>query len=219
MQNLQKLATLLKTKSERVNLFSTRDRELLGEKHIPDSLAILEFCELYGSEDQVLQVADIGTGGGLPGLALAIARPGTDFTLIDSRQKKIEAVQEVVDELGLENVHTVSGRFERLAHDTKFRKKFDIVTARAVAPLPTLLEYVAGFLKLKGEFYAWKGVGYETELESAKKAMHVLGLEFVEGFEYELPGVEKRVVLKFVKNGDLHEKYPRRDGVPKAKPI
>lgn len=208
---MTQLAQILRKKSLLLNLFSTGDREKLEEKHIPDALAILDFARLKG------RVMDLGTGGGLPGLALAIKNPEVDFVLVDAREKKVKAVAEVAEELGLKNVECVAGRFEELAHG-EMREGFDFVLARAVAELRVLLEYAAGFLDVGGKLYAWKSTDYKVELAAAEKAAELLEMEFVKAHMYELEGFG-RVILEFVKIGILDEKYPRRDGVPKAKPL
>lgn len=207
------LIAVLQKKSAELNLFSAGDRLKLADKHIPDALAVLDFWE------PGKHVADIGTGGGLPGLALASARPDLDFTLVDSTAKKIEAVMDVAEELDLRNVQGLVGRFEELAHEKQWREQFDTVTARAVAELPVLLEYVAGFLKVGGKFYAWKQADYEAELASSAKAQQVLALKFVRAYEYSLPSGEARAILEFKKTASLPKSYPRENGLPKAKPL
>ncbi len=209
------LITVLQKKSAELNLFSAGDRLKLGEKHIPDALAVLDFWTVKSGD----RVADIGTGGGLPGLALANALPEVEFTLVDSTAKKIEAIRDMADDLGLKNVHGLVGRFEELAHENKWREQFDAVTARAVAELPVLLEYVAGFLKVGGKFFAWKQADYEEELESSAKAQQILGLRFVRAHKYSLPSGEDRAILEFEKVTPLSKDYPRKNGLPKAKPI
>ena len=209
MTKLQNLAKILRKKSLQLNLFSAGDREKLEEKHIPDSLAVLDFCELSG------KVLDIGTGGGLPGLALAVSCPGTEFVLMDAREKKIRVVKEMIEELGLKNALGAAGRFEDLAHEEEFREEFDFVVARAVAALPVLLEYAAGFLNVGGVLFAWKS----RDWEESGSAEEELGMKFIEAFDYELPGGEERSILKFEKTKELDEKYPRRTGVPKARPL
>ncbi len=212
---MTKLAQVLLQKSETLNLFSTGDRLKLDEKHIPDSLAVLDFWKPADGS----RVLDMGTGGGLPGLALAQACPSVHFLLVDSVAKKIKAVQEMANELGLSNLKPVCGRLEALAHQAKYRENFDAVTARALAELPTLLEYAAGFLKVGGFFYAWKSADFQLELGLSKEAQKVLGLQFVRAYNYTLPGGESRSILEFEKIRPLPAGYPRKEGMPKAKPL
>jgi 16S rRNA (guanine527-N7)-methyltransferase len=206
------LVEVLQKKSAELNLFSAGDRLKLADKHIPDALAVLDFWEPGA------RVADIGTGGGLPGLALAGERPDLEFTLVDSTAKKIEAIMDMAEELDLRNVQGLIGRFEDLAHERKWREQFDTVTARAVAELPVLLEYVAGFLKVGGRFYAWKA-DYMPELKASETAQELLGLEFMRAHEYTLPTGENRAILEFKKTASLSQEYPRENGLPKAKPL
>lgn len=212
---VKSLREVLLQKSGELNLFSAGDRLKLEEKHLPDARAVLDFWK----SEAGMRVADLGTGGGLPGLALAEACPELQFTLMDATAKKVEAVKEVAATLGFKNVTGVSGRFEELAHEAAYRQYFDVVMARAVAELPVLLEYVVGFLKVGGKFYAWKAADYEGELESSLKAQHVLGLEFVRAHPYTLPSGEERIILEFEKKMAVSEDYPRKNGVPKNKPL
>ncbi len=212
---LQNLQILLEQTSKELNLFSAGDRLKIGDKHLPDSMAVLQFW----NPQKDIRVADIGTGGGLPGLALAVTCPEASFTLMDAREKKVRAVKGISEELGLENTRVISGRFEELAREQKYREQFDVVTARAVAALPLLLEYATGFLKVGGSLYAWKGPDYEAELKATKIAQAELGLVYKEQFPYELPGSEARVILRFEKMKKLHPAYPRRTGVPSSNPL
>lgn len=215
MNDFKRIAEVLQKKSEELNLFSAGDRLKIADKHIPDALAVLD-C--WG-EDGVETVADIGTGGGIPGLVLAAVRPTMQFTLMDATAKKLEAIEEMAEELALKNVHTLVGRFEELAHDKNYRERFDAITARAVADLPVLLEYAAGFLKMGGSFFAWKQADYVSELESSETAQSLLGLEFTGAYEYTLPTGEARSILAFKKIKPLINAYPRRNGMPKNKPL
>lgn len=215
MNLLPKLANLLQLKSNELNLFSAADREKLESKHFPDAQVVLDYWHVEDGDS----VLDIGTGGGIPGLVLAVEKPEVRFVLLDSTKKKLDAVKDVADELGLENVEVAWGRCEALAHEGGFREKFDVVTARALAPLPVLLEYAAGFLKEGGVFYAWKSSDYLDELKDSEIAQETLGMTFEDAYEYELPGGEPRSLLKFIKVGRLNAKYPRKVGMPSKSPL
>ncbi len=215
MKELQnKLAQLLEQKSEELNLFSAQDRTMLMEKHFPDAL---EFLNAY--EGGANMVLDVGTGGGIPGLVLAIEYPEIQFTLLDAREKKIRAVMDVSKELGLENTKGVAERFETLAHDPEYRGQFDVVVARAVAELPVLLEYAVGFLKEDGKLFAWKGPDFDEELASSKNAQEILGFELDKAHKYTLPTGEERNILVFRKIQSAPDKYPRRVGIVKKRPL
>lgn len=210
-----KLLEALLHASKELNLFSAGDREKLGEKHIPDALAILPFWS-FASGSKIL---DLGTGGGLPGLPLALEKPNCSFTLCDARQKKCTAIDKMILELELENAQTLSGRFEDLAHERAHRGQYEGVLARAVAPLPVLLEYAVGFLKNGGKLYAWKGKNYKEELTEAKNAMKLLNLKLEAEHPYLLPTGEERALLCFIKEGKLDKLYPRKAGAPSRKPL
>lgn len=212
---IQKLVALLEKKSEQLNLFSAGDRLLLNAKHIPDALSVLNFWDPKKGEN----VIDLGSGGGIPGLVLAVSLPETAFTLVDSRAKKIRALTEISEEMNLKNVAFSSERIEDLAHNEKFREKFSFVTARALAEMPTLLEYASGFLKVGGKLLAWKSADFTDELKSSLRAQKELNLFFKDAFLYELPTGEQRAILFFEKTAKLNLSYPRKAGTPKAKPI
>ncbi|QQR54926.1 16S rRNA (guanine(527)-N(7))-methyltransferase RsmG [Candidatus Peregrinibacteria bacterium] len=213
--NLPLLQSLLEQKSQELNLFSAGDRLKIGEKHLPDSLAVLEFWMVKKGA----QGMDVGTGGGLPGLALAVSCPEVKFTLVDAREKKMKAVQQMIEALKLKNASTLVGRLEELGHEKKYRERFDFVTARALAALPVLLEYSSSFLKVGGHLYAWKGPEYLEELTTSQRAQAELGLLYRDSFIYSLAGSEERVILRFEKVKSLSASYPRRVGVPSAKPL
>lgn len=206
------MATALRKKSQTLNLFSSKDRELLESKHFPDALAYFEL----GLEGRSL--LDIGTGGGVPGLVLGVVDPELVVVLLDSTQKKLDALGDVIEELRLENVETLWGRIEELAHG-EWRAGFEVVTARALAPLPVLLEYAAGFLMEEGHLVAWKSGDYSEELRASENAQEALGLKFERAFDYELKGGEKRSLLVFKKTGELGERFPRAVGVPSKRPL
>ncbi len=207
---------LLEAQNKTLNLISYKTREELEVKHWDDSLALLEILELEPGQ----KVMDLGTGGGFPGIPLALECPGAEFFLVDSVGKKVKAVQEMAKAMKLDNVTILNTRFEELGRDLKYRECFGLVTARAVAALPTLLEYAAPFVCVHGMFVAYKSRDYLEELEASKKAQSALGLEFDGAVDYELAGgMGSRSLLIFRKMRGLTEAYPRKVGVPGKRPI
>lgn len=206
----------LETWNKRLNLISYRTKEELEVKHVQDSLSLLEVFELEKGQ----RVLDLGAGGGFPGIPLAIMAPEAEFVLMDSVGKKMVAVQAMVEAVGLKNVKTTSGRFEELAHARQYRESFGLVVARAVAALPTLLEYAAGFVCVHGIFVAYKSAQYEKELKESLPAQKILALTFEGPIDYELDDeMGARSLLVFRKTQGLSGQYPRKVGLPKRKPL
>jgi len=217
-QELQLIAFLdeLEKINKKLNLISYKTRDELEIKHLQDSLSLLEAFDLEAGQ----RLLDIGAGGGFPGVPLAIMAPDAEFVLMDSTDKKMKAVEKIAKKVGIHNVIPVTGRFETLAHEDAYREAFGMVVARAVAPLPTLLEFAAGFVCVHGLFVAYKSAGYEEELKESISAQKELGLEFEGPIDYELhDDMGSRALLIFRKTKPLSNKYPRRDGVPKKKPL
>lgn len=161
-----------------LNLISKNDEKFLWEKHIFDSLSIEKILE-KSSHKQIL--LDIGTGGGFPSVPIAIAYPEIEVYALDSIRKKINAIENIKTELGLENLHTICDRAENI------KQKFDIITSRAVAPLKVITGYAAPLLKNDGTFIAYKSRKSEEEIREAAQILKNLGLEIKEIIEYELP--------------------------------
>lgn len=202
--------------NKKVNLVSCTTRDELITKHVQDSLALLEVFELEKGQ----RVLDLGSGGGFPALPLALMSPQAEVVCVDSVGKKMKAVEAVAKAAGLTNVRTVTGRFEALGHDSAYREAFGLVVARAVAALPTLLEYAAPFVCVHGLFIAYKSRDYLEELEASKKAQSVLGLEFEGAIDYELDeGMGSRSLVIFRKTRPLGDDVPRRVGVAGKRPI
>ncbi|PIR53156.1 16S rRNA (guanine(527)-N(7))-methyltransferase RsmG [Candidatus Peregrinibacteria bacterium CG10_big_fil_rev_8_21_14_0_10_49_10] len=163
---------------------------------------------------------DLGTGGGFPLLPLAMCHPEIQCTGMDSTQKKIDAVQRIVDGLGLQNVSLLCGRAEELGRDPQHREQYDIVTVRGVAPFNVLLEYASPFAKPKGHILCWKSMKVEQELQDALPASTELSCRLVEHIPYTLPGKwGMRQIVVFEKQGPLSKTYPRKTGVPKKNPL
>ena len=195
---------LLTEWNEKINLTAITEERDVVIKHFLDSLSGASVFEIKPG----MQVLDVGTGGGFPGMALAIAFPEADFTLMDATGKKVNFLNLVTEELQLSNVKAVQGRAEELAHDPSFREKFDVVTSRAVAALPVLLEYTAGFVKKGGLIAAYKGPSLEEEMKQSENALKILGLKTIDRREISMEDYSHTIAI-FEKTKPLPERYPR----------
>ena len=164
-QLLEKWAALLLEVNQNVNLISRKETEFLWEKQILPCLALLIFRKFSPDAD----VCDFGTGGGLPGMLLAIVRPDLRLTLLDSRHKKIEVVQQMIDSLKLSNAQTVLGRGEELGKQRPWRQRFPLLTARAVAPLIDLVRWTADLRKAESVLHIYKGGEIKDEVFALSK--------------------------------------------------
>ena len=222
-QVLRALNAIFTAENKKLNLsaFRTEDHSWVG--NILDSLSVLELMpELFGKDwdARKLKVLDIGTGGGFPLLPMALTMSSARFTGMDATRKKIDAIDRIGHQMGLQNMELVSGRFEEMAHQSEFRECFDMVTARAVAPLNTLIEYAVPFLKVRGRCVFWKSLHIADELRLSLNAAKALKAKLVHTHKYCLPlDWGERELLVFEKTHETLEIYPRRVGVPKAKPL
>ncbi len=164
-QLLEKWAALLLEVNQNVNLISRKETEFLWEKQILPCLALLIFRKFSPDAD----VCDFGTGGGLPGMLLAIVRPDLRLTLLDSRRKKIEVVQQMIDNLKLSNAQTVLGRGEELGKQRPWRQRFPLLTARAVGPLIDLVRWTADLRKVESVLHIYKGGEIKDEVFALSK--------------------------------------------------
>jgi len=218
-QRLEELVKVFTEENKKLNLSAFRTEEMCRIGNVEDSLSMLSLVT-DKEADHGYSVLDIGTGGGFPLLALAVCLPKWRFTGLDSVQKKIDAIERITKSLKLENVQLISGRAEELAHDAEYREQFDIVTARAVAPANTLLEYAAGFVKPKGRIIFWKSLNISQEMQDSLLARAELSCHLVRQYEYDLEGDwGRRQLLIFEKTSPTPKKYPRAVGVPKKDPI
>lgn len=202
--------------NEKMNLTAITEYNDVVRKHFIDS-ALLVLCDEF-SRHSSNSVLDLGCGAGFPGMVLAILRPQDSFTLVDSLRKRIDFLKIVVSELGLTNVNLFHGRAEDFGQNLKFRNSFDFVVSRAVAELPLLLEFCVPFVKVEGYFISYKGPKYEQEIAEAGHALQELSakVEFTKSFQID---GEKRYFV-FIRNcGITNNKYPRRAGIPKKKPL
>ncbi len=192
------------------NVTAVREPEKAWEWLILDAVAMFSAFD----DEAPAKWIDIGSGGGLPAIPLALARPDVRLTLVEARGKKARFLRETAEALGLSNTRVLSERAEDLGQDGRHRQKYDLVTARAVAAMPTLLELTTPLLRVGGALLAPKGQKAEFELVDAAKAMHVLGAE-VEA-RLDMPA---GVLVLMRKVAPTPKRYPRLPGEPKRKPI
>lgn len=203
-------------RNQYVNLTAITDREEFIQKHYIDSLLCTGLKEFRSAGT----VIDVGTGGGFPGVPLAIAFPEKEFVLIDSLNKRIKIINELCESFGILNVKAVHGRAEELARKKELRQNFDLCVSRAVANMSTLSEYCLPFVKVGGNFIAYKGPDCGDEIDAASNAIRILGGEIsgirkpkLEGLPFE----HKLVCISKIK--DTTSKYPRKAGTPSKEPI
>ncbi len=213
-ENYKRLTEYILEWNSKINVTAIRDPEEFYEKNIKDSLAVLKLPEFSESR----RVLDLGTGGGFPGLPLAMACPDKEFVLLDSVAKKLKVVSSAADEFGLSNVDVVNMRAEDLAKWPAYRESFDAVVSRAVANMSTLSEYCLPFVKKGGYFIAYKTEDALAEISEAEHAIRVLGGELIrtEGDGTEGSGHLFAVVKK---TGTTPPKYPRKAGLPSKEPL
>ena len=213
---LIKYFEMLIEKNKVMNLTAITEFSDVMIKHFADSLAVLKYIDFPENS----KIMDLGTGAGFPGIPLKIFRPDLDLLLVDSVNKKLNFIKEVVDELHLEKIKVLHGRAEDLGHDSLYREKFDFLVSRAVANLSTLSEYSLPFVKKGGYFISYKASIVKEELNAAEKAISILGGQFERNEKFNLPYIEDERNLVFIlKRSNTPGKYPRKSGIPSKEPL
>ena len=183
-------------------------------KHFIDSLTVLEKI------NQNAKVIDVGTGAGFPGIPIKIAYPDTNIVLIDSLNKRINFLNEVIKDLELKDIKAIHGRAEDLGRDKNHREQYDIAIARAVAPLNILLEYLMPFVKIKGICLCMKGSNTGEEIKNGIKAIEKLNGFLLDSKEFCIPGTDiKRNIIVIEKTAEISKTYPRKAGTPSKTPL
>ncbi len=198
--------------NEKINLTAITEPKEVIMKHFIDSITV----EKYINNSDL--VADIGTGAGFPGIPLNIVKNNANYVLVDSLNKRINFLNEVINDLNLKNIKTVHSRVEDFAKNN--REKFDVATSRAVAALNILLEYLLPLVKVGGICVCMKGSNIKEEVSNAKKALEVLGGKIEKIEEIILPDSDVKrniIIIRKVKN--TPNKYPRKAGMPSKEPI
>ena len=185
--------------NQKMNLTGIEEEKEVFIKHFLDSISAVS----NGYIKDGISLIDVGTGAGFPGLPLKICLQNIKLTLLDSLNKRINFLQEVSNTVNLKDVEFIHGRAEDFGKNSDYREQYDVATARAVAGLPILMEFCVPFVKVGGYFVCLKGPNANLELEESKAAMDVLGIEFVEKIDIELPNEELKhniLVFKKIKN-------------------
>jgi 16S rRNA (guanine527-N7)-methyltransferase len=199
----------------RVNLTAITDAGEVLLKHFLDSLSLLRAFDRGAA-----RLLDIGSGAGFPGLVLKIARPQWQVTLLEATGKKVLFLQHVIARLNLQGVVAIHGRAEELAHQSDYRGKFDLVTARAVSSLPILLEYAAPFCRVGGSMIFPKKGDLVEEMARGRRAAPLVGASFVAAIPVTLPGLDDgRQLLVWRQERSCPAQYPRSGGVMARKPL
>lgn len=215
-EQFQKYYELLVKWNEVMNLTAITEYDEVNEKHFVDSLAIVRGLDM----DKVDNMIDVGTGAGFPGIPLKIIYPHLKVTLLDSLNKRVKFLDEVVRTLELENVKTLHGRAEDYSRKEEYREKYDLCVSRAVSNLSVLSEYCIPYVKIGKMFVSYKSVNVDEEVEQSLNAVRILGGKLIKIDKIKLPDSDiSRAFVYVEKVKFTSKKYPRKAGVPAKEPL
>lgn len=216
MEQFLQYYEMLVEKNKVMNLTAITEFDEVVEKHFLDSVSLTNQMDLH----QPLKVLDLGTGAGFPGIPLKIVFPELEITLMDSLNKRVLFLQDVISSLQLQDIEAVHGRAEEAARNKKYREGFDLCVSRAVANISTLSEYCLPFVKIGGSFISYKSSTIEDELEDGKKGIAILGGKVKDVYKFTLPDSElQRSFVIIQKEKKTPKAYPRKAGTPSKDPL
>lgn len=215
LSQLETYYNLLVSWNEKMNLTAITEPKDVAIKHFADSLSVLNYVDIPNNAS----IIDVGTGAGFPGLVLKIARPDIKLTLLDSLNKRLVFLEDVLNNLGLD-AQLIHSRAEEGGQNIDLRECYDFAVSRAVAQLNVLCEYCLPYVRLSGNFIAFKGGESDDEIKNASKAIQTLGGKKKNVYKFDLTensGSRTLVVIEKVQ--PTPDKYPRQNGKIKAKPL
>lgn len=203
-----------------MNLTAITDYKDVVDKHFVDSVSLIKTIDKEYLKSGNVYLIDIGTGAGFPGIPLKIIFPELNITLLDSLNKRIKFLNEVIKKIGLESIKTIHGRAEDFARQKEHREQYDLCISRAVANLAVLSEYSLPYVRRTGYFISYKSGDIENEVKESEKAVKILGGKVEDIVKFSLPGTDiQRSFVKINKINNTEKKYPRKAGIPSKEPL